>query len=125
MGPLAFNQDIGDWAVHSVTDMSYMFYWSSAFNQDLGWCVTYVTKHETFSTCESDNRTRLTRINKHNVFWQRGVDGQGRELSVSDAAAHDVAVPTRRQHRQQPPWSRTTARLERPWPSGSRTTPPP
>ena len=28
-----------DWAVHSVTDMSTMFYEASAFDQDLGWCV--------------------------------------------------------------------------------------
>ena len=35
----AFDQDIGDWAVHSVTDMDYMFRYASAFDQDLGWCV--------------------------------------------------------------------------------------
>ena len=35
----AFNQDIGGWAVQSVTDMRYMFYDASAFDQDLGWCV--------------------------------------------------------------------------------------
>ena len=35
----SFNQDIGDWAVHSVTDMGGMFTGASAFDQDLGWCV--------------------------------------------------------------------------------------
>ena len=36
----AFNQDIGAWAVHSVTDMSGMFRSASSFNQDLsGWAV--------------------------------------------------------------------------------------
>ena len=34
-----FNGDIGDWAVHSVRDMYGMFYGASAFDQDLGWCV--------------------------------------------------------------------------------------
>ena len=27
------------WAVHSVTDMRWMFLGASAFDQDLGWCV--------------------------------------------------------------------------------------
>ena len=35
----AFNQDLGDWAVHNVMDMRYMFASASAFDQDLGWCV--------------------------------------------------------------------------------------
>ena len=35
----AFNQDLSDWAVHSVTDMRYISYDASAFDQDLGWCV--------------------------------------------------------------------------------------
>ena len=35
----SFNVDIGGWAVHSVTDMDYMFKGASAFDQDLGWCV--------------------------------------------------------------------------------------
>ena len=35
----AFNQDLGGWAVDSVTDMSGMFFGASAFDQDLGWCV--------------------------------------------------------------------------------------
>ena len=35
----AFNQDIGDWELDSVTTMKEMFEGASAFNQDLGWCV--------------------------------------------------------------------------------------
>ena len=35
----AFDQDLSDWAVQSVTDMERMFYEASAFDQDLGWCV--------------------------------------------------------------------------------------
>jgi hypothetical protein len=35
----AFNQDIGGWAVDSVTNMRSLFYGASAFDQDLGWCV--------------------------------------------------------------------------------------
>ena len=36
----AFNQDISNWAVHSVRIMSSMFYQASSFNQDLSdWAV--------------------------------------------------------------------------------------
>ena len=35
----SFNEDIGEWAVHSVTDMGGMFWYASSFNQTLGWCV--------------------------------------------------------------------------------------
>merc|ERR1719375_3098772 len=35
----AFDQDLGDWAVQSVTNMEWMFYGASDFDQDLGWCV--------------------------------------------------------------------------------------
>jgi len=39
----AFNRDIGDWAVHSVTDMSGMFHGASAFDQNIGgWVVDNV-----------------------------------------------------------------------------------
>ena len=31
-----FNQDISDWAIYSVTDMEGMFWFASAFDQDLG-----------------------------------------------------------------------------------------
>ena len=35
----SFNEDIGEWAVHSVTDMGGMFWYAWSFNQTLGWCV--------------------------------------------------------------------------------------
>ena len=35
-GAVAFNQDIGQWNVSQVTDMSGMFNGASAFNQDIG-----------------------------------------------------------------------------------------
>ena len=39
----AFNQDIGDWNTSNVANMKYMFYYASAFNQDLsGWCVSLI-----------------------------------------------------------------------------------
>ena len=38
---MAFNQPIGGWDVSKVTNMSYMFYGASAFNQDLSkWQIT-------------------------------------------------------------------------------------
>lgn len=43
--------DIGNWHTSSVTDMSYMFYGTSSFNQDLtGWNVSSVTNYADFAT---------------------------------------------------------------------------
>ena len=46
-GAYAFNQDISDWDVSSVTNMNGMFNSASAFNQDIsGWDVSSVTDIE-------------------------------------------------------------------------------
>jgi Mycoplasma protein of unknown function, DUF285 len=36
-GELTFNQNLSSWNVASVTDMSYMFFWATAFNQEICW----------------------------------------------------------------------------------------
>ena len=54
----AFNQDIGDWVVDSVTDMGAMFYGASLFDQDIGdWAVHSVTSmFEMFAYASSFNQ---------------------------------------------------------------------
>ena len=43
-GASSFNQDVSEWDVSNVTDMSYMFYNKKSFNQDVsGWNVSNVT----------------------------------------------------------------------------------
>ena len=44
----AFNQDIGSWTTEQVTDMGYMFYFASAFNHDISsWTGSAATSAQT------------------------------------------------------------------------------
>ena len=52
-GASAFNQDLSDWAVQSVTSMVQMFMPASAFDQDLGWCVDVTDGYISCAFCNT------------------------------------------------------------------------
>ena len=57
-GCKAFNQDISNWDVSNVTDMSCMFYMCKAFNQDISkWDVSNVKNaSNTFASCPIEEK---------------------------------------------------------------------
>ncbi|MEL0225888.1 MAG: BspA family leucine-rich repeat surface protein, partial [Flavobacteriaceae bacterium] len=78
----AFNQDIGDWDVSSVTagNMDNMFSSATVFNQDLSqWCVTTITSTPT----DFSSSSALTAAN-HPV-WGAGNCGARVTLTTSDS----------------------------------------
>ena len=57
-GCVAFNQDLSDWNVSSITDMQFMFSGCSTFNQLLAWTTTSVVNmHGMFSGCTDFNQS--------------------------------------------------------------------
>ena len=86
-GASAFNQDIGGWAIDSVTDMSRMFYEASAFDQDLGWCVDDVRT----STMVQPDPVRVDVVRRPAVVSRRG-------LPMFMAPTLETSWTTGRQH---------------------------
>ena len=71
----AFNQDLSNWRLNSITKMDWMFSKAEAFDQDLGWCVDYgVSIEGAFenSGCESTSCGVV-----HGICWGRGTNRSG------------------------------------------------
>ena len=81
----AFNEDIGNWDVSNVTDMSYMFYHADDFNQDIGdWDVSNVT--------DMSDMFRFADAFNHDIgAWDVGnVADMGFMFSSADAFNQDI-----------------------------------
>ena len=87
-----FGQDIGGWAVDSVTDMTeFIFDGASSFNQDLGWCVDDVNL-----AYADETPARLLRFDQPPGAC--GDDDVDLATRATDACADDAA-PTRLRRR--------------------------
>ena len=71
---MLINQPLNNWNVSSDVDISYMFQWASAFDQDLGWCVT--DPHSDYDDDDDDDP------------WND--DGGGRRLSCFFCGPFDL-----------------------------------
>jgi len=73
-GATSFNQDISDWDVSSVTDMSDMFRNANNFNQDIGdWNVSSVTNMDSMfdyaDDLSDDNKCYIHTEFSSNYNW--------------------------------------------------------
>ena len=68
-GASSFNQDVSEWDVSNVTHMSYMFYGASSFNQDVSeWDVSNVTNMSYMFYGASSFYQNVSGWNVYNAF---------------------------------------------------------